>query len=324
MCAKSSIRLVLLLSFIIGSFLQSSYLSADPSSKTIGISQIVEHPALDAVRAGLLKSLKHQGFEEGKNLTVLYENAQGNVVTSTQIASKLLGSSADVLVGISTPSAQTLLSAAKRQSKSIPIVFAAVSDPLAAKLDLAQANYPITGITDAPNVKKMLEVMKEIIPTLKTVGFIYNSSEANSVSTISAFKQLLTAQKIEFQEATVNKTGDLIQAMESLMGKVDAVYFPQDNTVVSGVEILVKTAGNTPLFCSDPLLVDRGITAAVGYNYFEIGQETGNSIAKLLKGVNIQEIPIKSPDKLETIINKAMVQKLGLHHTNEKPKLKTH
>ncbi len=288
-------------------------------AKTIGVSQIVEHPALDAVRQGMLDSLKEEGYVVGDNLTVVYENAQGNMVTATQIATKLLSSPLNLIVGISTPSAQTIFYTAKRMDKRIPIVFTAVSDPSAAKLEPGESHYPITGVTDAPDVKAVLTLMQTMLPRFKTIGFIYNSSEPNSVSTINQFKALLKDSNITVREAMVNKTADVAQAMHSLVGKVDALYFPQDNTVVSAIESVINIAESPnrrsaalPLFCSDPLLVKRGVLAAVGYDYVEVGLESGLVVAKLLKGEDVKDIPVHHPPRLKTIVNFPLARRLGL------------
>ncbi len=287
-------------------------------SKTIGISQIVEHPALDAVREGMLKSLKEQGFEEGKNLTVLYENAQGNLITATQIASKLLQSHPDLVVGISTPSAQTLFYEARKYEKQIPIVFSAVSDPKAAKLG-TDPTYPITGVTDTAHLEGLLELIQNMMPHLKTLGLMYNPAEANSTSTISRLKELLKARDIKFVEVTVNKTQDIAQATKSLIGKVDALYFPQDNTVVSAIQTVINVTTQPsqplpvilPIFTSDPLLIKRGVLAAVGYDYWDVGKETGEVVAKILKGEAAQQIVIHNPKELKAAINASLAEKLG-------------
>lgn len=302
----------------------NGYAAIGSATRSIGISQIVEHPALDAVRLGMLDSLKEQGFIEGKNLTIDYENAQGNMVTATQIATKLLSTPLNVIIGISTPSAQTVFYAAQRNDKQVPIVFTAVSDPIAAKLETGDKNYPITGVTDSPNLEALLEVVQALLPKLKTLGVIYSSSEANSVSTIQRLKQLLVDKKLEDKlkivEVTVNSTSDVAQAMKSMIDKVDALYFPQDNTVVSAIETVTSIASQTttknskpmPLFCSDPLLVKRGVLAAVGYDYTEVGRETGNVVARILNGEPANQIAVRSPEKLQAVINKELASQLGL------------
>ena len=292
----------------------------DPIIKHIGISQIVEHPALDAVRQEMLNALKKEGFEPGKNLKIVYENAQGNMVTATQIASKLIHTNLDLVVGISTPSAQTLFYEARKSKKQIPIVFSAISDPKAAKLDL-MPEYPITGITDTANLDGLLELIHVMMPKLKILGLMYNPAEINSVSTITRLKKLLIEHDILFTETTVNKTQDVAQATKSLIGKVDALYFPQDNTLVSAIPTIVNTATQTspllpvilPIFTSDPILVKKGILAAVGYDYEDMGKETGQVVAKILKGEPAQQIPIHNPKELKAVINNSLAKKLGFN-----------
>ena len=291
---------------------------SNPPIKHIGISQIVEHPALDAVRQAMLASLKEQGFEAGKNLNIVYENAQGNMITSTQIASKLLHANLDLVVGVSTPSAQTLFYEAKKFENKIPIVFSAVSDPAAAKLE-SDTGYPITGITDTANLEGLLELMNTMMPRLKTLGLMYNPAEANSVSTINRLKKLLKEHDIEFVEVTVNKTQDVAQATKSLIGKVEALYFPQDNTVVAAIPMVVRIATQAspslpvilPIFTNDPILVKKGILAAVGYDYEDMGKETGQVVARILSGELAQQIAVHNPIELKAVINASLANKLG-------------
>jgi len=298
----------------------SSSQQSQPQSqhKIVGISQIVEHPALDAVRTSMLESLKDNGYEEGKNLTVIYENAQGNIGTSSQIATKLLSSNMDVGVAISTPSAQTLFYTAQKQGSHIPIVFTAVTDPVAAKL--ISDTYPITGVTDEPHLEGLMEIMNKMLPNLKTLGLMYNPAEANSVSTIARLKKMLDARGIQAVEVTVNKSSDVAQAMQSIVGKVDALYFPQDNTMVSAIETVASVAQHSsptlpvilPIFTSDTTLIKRGILAAVGFDYIDIGKTTGQVVAQILNGKEARSIAIQTPKNLKAVVNKTLAKKLGL------------
>lgn len=318
----SSFKITFLsLTIMLFAFLSHSNLYADEIKKdmhNIAISQIVEHPALDAVRLSMLKALDNEGFTSGKNLTVLYENAQGNMITSTQIASKILSSPIDLAIGISTPSAQSLFFEAKKQGKTIPIVYSAVSDPIAAQLD--SHIYPITGITDTAHLEGLLELMQKLLPKLKTLGLMYNPAETNSVSTINRLKVLLKAKNIQVVEVTVTKTQDVAQATKSLVGKVDALYFPQDNTIVAAIETVVSIANQAsptlpvilPIFSSDPQLIKKGVLAAVGYDYEDVGKETGIMVAKILKGTAIQDLPPHNPATLKALINKPLAEKMGL------------
>lgn len=308
--------LALLVNFV---FFSNIAIAALLPPKTIGISQIVEHPALDAVRESMLATLNEQGYESGKNLKVIYDNAQGNIVTSTQIANKLISSNVDLAVGISTPSAQSLFHEAKKQGSKNPIVFSAVSDPKAAGLESCKA-CSITGVTDTAHLEGLLELIKSLMPKLKTLGLMYNAAEANSVSTITRLKTMLDKNGIKFVEVTVNKTQDVAEATKSLIGKVDALYFPQDNTLVSAIQTIVNIATQAsptlpvilPIFTSDPLLVQKGVLAAVGYDYQDVGKETGIIIGKILNGENPNDIPIHNPSTLKAVINAELVRQLGL------------
>lgn len=289
------------------------------TSKVVGISQIVEHPALNDVRLGIIESLQKNGFEQNKNLKIIYENAQGNMAVSSQIANKLLSEPLDVGIAISTPSSQSLFFAAQRNQKNLPIVFTAVSDPIAAKLEPGKNHYPITGVTDAPNLEGLLEVINAMMPNIKTLGIMYNPSEINSVSTVNRLKKLLNEKGIQAKEVTVNNTNDVPGATQSLIGKVDALYFPQDNTVVSAIESVLKVTHRSapvlpvilPIFTSDPLLVKQGVLAAVGYDYKEIGKETGEVVARILRGEAANNIPIENPSHLKTVVNSLLAKQLG-------------
>lgn len=303
---------------------QDVYPNVDPNNavklslKTLGISQIVQHPALDAVREGMLAYLKEEGYIEGTNLTIFYENAQGNISTSAQIASKLISSTIDVGVAISTPSAQTLFFAAEKQGSKIPIVYTAVSDPAAAKLE--SKTYPITGVLDVPDLEGLLELIHALLPSIKTLGILYNPSETNSASTVTYLKKLLQDHGIKIQAVTVNKTTDVSQAMHSLIGKVDALYFPQDNTVVAAIETVVHIANHTspnlsgilPIFANDTALVKKGVLAAIGYDYADVGRATGRVVSQIFKGEDPQHIPLQHPEYLKTLINGELARKLSL------------
>lgn len=294
--------------------------SATPSQhKTIGISQIIQHAALDTVRNSMVETLKEEGFEPGKNLTVISENAQGTMALSSQIATKLIGMGVDVAIGISTPSAQTLLRAAQNENKKNPIVFTAVTDPAGANLTTKLASYPITGVTDAPDLAALLEVFDKLLPNVKKIGILYNPSESNSVITVTRLKDLLKQKGIIVIETTVNTTADVSQATQSLIGKVEAIYFPQDNTVVSAMEAVKNAVHQSgvslpimlPIYSEDPKVM-KGVLAAVGYDYRDVGRETGKVVARILKGEAAENIPIQHPKQMKVLINEAILKKLNL------------
>ena len=195
----------------------------------IRISQFVEHPALDGARQGFIDGLKEAGFEEGKNVDILLENAQADFPTTQTIANKLITENVDLILAIATPSAQSAANA----TKDIPILITAVTDPVEAGLvkSLEKSETNVTGTTDMNPVHEQLELLKEILPQSKNVGVIYNAAEPNSVIQVDIAKEAAENMGLTILEATVANSGDVNQAVQSLAGKVDAIYTPAANTV---------------------------------------------------------------------------------------------
>lgn len=277
--------------------------SVADANKTIGITQIVDHPSLNAIREGIVEELKHQGFEEGKNLTILFESAQGNPTVAVQIAKKFASLPLDAIVPISTPSAQPVV----HQIKTTPIVFAAITDPLGAKIvpSLEHPGGNVTGVTDTPPLVEQLNFMETCLPHLKTLGVIYNPGEANSVAMIETLKPLAAKKNIKVATAAASKSADVQSAARSLVGSVDAVFVGNDNTVVSGLEALVKTCLEVkkPLFVSDPDSVNRGALAAYAYDQRQMGRQVGSMVARVLKGENPGNMSVERATDLNFSLN---------------------
>ncbi len=273
----------------------------------VAVGQIVEHHALDTLRTSLKKGLESQGFVEGKNLTWTYENAQGNPTTAVQIGKKLAGLQPSVIVTLSTPMTQAVATA----TSTIPIIFAAVTDPAAAKLT-GHAN--ITGLTDLVPPDKQLDLIQEILPELKAIGVIYNSGEANSQKQVEAIKALCAQKGIKVVEVTVSKSTDVASAVKTLAGRVDAILLPTDNTVISALEAIIKVGidHKIPVFGSDVDIVRRGAVAAYGVDWRESGLTLAKMVATLLKGKPIDAIPIQNPAKLMLHVNPEAAKKMGV------------
>lgn len=271
--------------------------------KTIGITQIVEHPSLNAIREGIIEQLKKEGFVEGKNLTIIYENAQGNPTVAAQIAQKFASLALDVVIPISTPSAQTIV----HHIKTTPIVFAAITDPLAAKI-VSSLDHPggnVTGVTDAPPLEEQLNFIITCIPQLKNLGVVYNPGEANSVAMVDALKVLAKKKNIKVITATASKSSDVKAAALSLVARVEAIFVGNDNTVISGLEPLVQVCLNTkkPLFVSDPDSVDRGALAAYAYDQRLMGEQVGTMVVRILKGEKPNAMPVERATDLKFSLN---------------------
>ncbi len=279
---------------------------------TVAVTAIVEHPALDACRDGVKDALEAAGYKAGENLTFVYESAQGNPATATQIARKFVGEGPSVIVPISTPSAQAVASA----TKDIPVVFSAVTDPVGAQLvaSMEKPGANVTGISDFSPIADQLALIKEITPDVKTLGVIYNAGEANSVSTVAALKKLGADAGIEIVESTATKTSEVQQAVRALVGKADALYVPTDNTIVSAFEAAVKVAveNKLPLYAADTDSVERGALAAIGFNYYDVGKQTGEVVVAILKGTAPADIPVKVAKGTNLMINAKTAAAMGL------------
>lgn len=277
----------------------------------IATTAIVEHPALDAVRDGIKKSLEDNGYS-GDKLKFTYESAQGKPDIASQIARKMVGDNPDIIVAIATPSAQAAVTA----TKTIPVVFSAVTDPLAAKLisSLKQPGANVTGLSDMANVKEHLELIKDFIPNLKVVGIPYNPGEANSVSMLAAIKVEAEKMGIKIVESAAPKSSDVMIAAKQLVGKVDAIYCPIDNTIISAVESVVKVGidAQVPVFAGDTDTVARGAAAAVGYNYFDLGRQTGEIVVRILKGEKPGSIDVKMAKGTNLYVNPKMAKRMGI------------
>ncbi len=280
--------------------------------KSVAVTAIVEHPALDAVRDGVKDGLKAAGFEEGKNLKWQYQSAQGNTGTAAQIARKFVGDKPDAIVAIATPSAQAVVAA----TKSVPVVFTAVTDPVAAKLvkNWEPSKNNVTGVSDLLALDKQIDLIKQVVPNAKRVGMVYNPGEANSVVVVKEMKDLLSKQGMTLVEASAPRSVDVGSAARSLVGKVDVIYTNTDNNVVSSYESLVKVGqeAKLPLIASDTDSVKRGAIAALGINYRDLGEQTGRMVARILKGENPGDIKPETTTKMELFVNPGAAEKQGV------------
>jgi len=282
------------------------------ADKAVLVTAIVEHPALDAVRDGVKDELKDEGFEAGKNLKWEYQSAQGNTGTAAQIARKFIGDKPDAIVAIATPSAQAVVAA----TKSIPVVYSGVTDPVAAQLvkDWKPSGTNVTGVSDLLELEKQVDLIKRVVPNVKRVGIVYNPGEANSAVVVKAMKELLGKSGISLVEAAAPRSVDVGSAAKSLIGKVDVIYTNTDNNVVSAYEALVKVGNDAkiPLVASDTDSVKRGAIAALGVNYYDLGRQTGKVVARILKGEKPGDIASATSSKLELFVNTTAAQKQGV------------
>lgn len=287
------------------------------ADKTVAVTAIVEHPALDAVRDGVRDELKAAGFENGKGLKFEFQSAQGNTGTAAQIARKYVGDKPAAIVAIATPSAQAVVAA----TKDIPVVYSAVTDPVAAKLvkswDASGTN--VTGVSDLSPLTRHLELIRRVAPAAKRVGVIYSPGEANSVAIVEALKKAAPAAGFVLVEASAPRSVDVAGAAQSLVGKADVIYAPTDNNVMSAFEGIVKVAqaAKIPVVAADTDAVKRGAVAALGLNYYDIGRQTGKVVVRILNGEAPGAIPSQTSQSFELFVNPAAAQKQGVTLSDE-------
>ena len=292
-------------------------LPAKAEDITVAITAIVEHPALDAARDGVKAALADAGYKEGENIKFLYESAQGNPGTAAQIARQFVGEEPTVIVPISTPSAQAVVAA----TRDIPVVFTAVSDPLGAQLvsDLDKPGGNVTGLSDMSPVADHIKLIQEITPNAKSIGFVYNTAEANSVSTLAAMKAEAEKAGLTIVESVATKSSEVQGATRALIGRVDVIYIPTDNTIVSALEAAVGVAeeAKVPLYSGDTDSVARGALASVSFNYFDVGRQTGEVVARILKGEAPGDIPVRVADGSDLVVNRKAAEKMGVTFSDD-------
>lgn len=283
--------------------------TTEETSYKVGITQIVEHPSLDAAREGFKAALK----EAGLNVTYDEQLAQGDNSLNTTIAQNLVNGDVDLIFANSTPSAQAALA----QTTNIPIVFTSVTDAVAAQLiqSMAQPGGNVTGTIDLhpETIDKTLAFIEEI--GVQNVGMVYNAGEQNSVEQVKQVKEKAAAQGIAIQEASVSTSAEVKQAAESLVGKVEGFYIITDNTVVSALESVIDVANTNklPLIVGELDSVARGGLAAYGFEYYDIGFEAGQMAVKILTGAATPaNIPAQYPQNLKLVINKEAADALSL------------
>lgn len=278
----------------------------------VAVSQIVEHPALDAARQGLLDGLKKKGYIEGDNLEFTYQTAQGNPAIAVQIAKQLVGEQPDVLVGIATPTAQALAAS----TRSIPVVFTAVTDPVGAKLvkNMDKPARNVTGLSDLSPVAQHVDLMHELVPNMKSIGVVFNPGESNAVALVELLKAAAKEKGFTVVEGTALKSADVQSAAQIVASKADVIYAPTDNTVASAIDGLVNAANqaNKPIIGASTTYVENGVLAALGFDYYQVGMQTADYVDALLKGQKISSLPVKVAKGSDLALNKVAAQKLGI------------
>jgi putative ABC transport system substrate-binding protein len=286
--------------------------AAEPAGVVIGISQFVHHPSMDAIRQGIIDYLSENGYAQGKTIAYDINVAGGDFAANTEIARLLAGTSPNLIITLTTPSAQAMVKA----TSTIPILFCAVVDPVGAGLvkGLDGSGTNVTGMTFVSPVKKQFELFKEIMPGLTRMGFVYNPKEENAVASLRQAKEAGAALGIEIVEATVSGPSGVGAAAESLAGRVDAVYLAIDNTVASAFDALlgVCSKNGLPIFATALEFVDKGAVAALSIDSYQEGRRAGVMAREILEGKDPGTMPVETYSELVTRINLDSARTVGL------------
>jgi putative ABC transport system substrate-binding protein len=284
--------------------------------KSIAMIIMSDTPQLIEVKDGVLKGLASHGFVEGKNLKVDFKSAQGNFGTAQQIVRQFVGDRPDVIVPITTPTSQAAVAA----TKDIPIVFTTVTDPLGSKLvpSLKHPGGNATGISDVVPTERQLEVVKQIVPNLKRLGLVYDPSLDNARATVESVKALAPKMGFATVESPAMGLNNVPSAGQALVGKVEAIFVPNDTTVYAAFESLVKVAQDTktPIFTAERRSVQRGAVATVGYDFVDMGVKTADLVVQVLNGRKPGDMDVvfmkDIPNALDLYVNKASAEKMGV------------
>ena len=303
-----------IVSIIIAVALILTAASAAAETYKIGVGQFAQHGSLDNCYQGFLEGLAEAGIVEGENLKVDFQNAQADMGIAQQIAAQFASGRVDMMVGIATPMAQACYNAA---SGSIPTIFTAVTDPVAAGFVTADgaAAGEVTGTSDALPIQAQLETIRAMLPDAKKVGILYTTSEVNSISAIELYKQLAPQYGFEIVESGISTIADIPLALDALLSKVDCLTNLTDNTVVSALALMLDkaNAAGKPVFGSEIEQVKLGCIAAEGLDYIALGRQTGLMAAKVLKGeAKASEIAYEIITEPGLYVNAAVLEKFGV------------
>lgn len=285
----------------------------------VGITQIVDHPALNAVFDGIVKALESAGFKVGTDVLIDRQNAQGSVQNAVAIARKFASEKVDIVVAIATPSAQACVQVITDR----PVIFSAVTDPVGAGLikQLGKNDSNVVGVSDMVPVSTHLRLIKTVFPNAKKVGVLYNPGEANSVTLTNIAKAAAPALGLTIVDMTGTSSSEMVTAVNSVGPDVNVIYIGTDNTAASSIQAIAAAALrlNKPIVAADVDIARGGGLIGFGFDYFQVGVETGKLLVEILKGKKPSELEshLLGPDSLLLYINLDLAQQLKVNIPKE-------
>lgn len=286
--------------------------SGKKDTKKIGVIQYLQHGALDQANKGFIDGLKEKGYEDGKNIEIEQQNAQGKIDTAQQIAGQFASSKKDLIFAIATPSAQ----AAYNATKDIPIVFTAVTDPVADGLakEMKSSGNNLTGTSDKAAIDEQLQLLMKLLPDAKTLGIVYTTSETNSVNQVKELKEIAPKYNLTIKEIGVANSNEINQNLTNAISSIDVLYAPTDNNVAASYELIsqIGLKANKPILGAEPAVIEKGGLICKGLDYYELGKMAAYKAVEILEGKNPSDIEIETMKELAITVNTEVANKLKI------------
>ena len=288
---------------------------AESKKYTIGITMIVTHEALVSCKKGFTDHLAKEGFKEGQNVKYDFRNPEGDMTIASSIAQKFVADKVDLIFAISTPVTQACAKAS--QGTNIPIVFGAVTDPVAGGFaeSWERPGGNVTGASDWSDVEYQVKLGLDVVPNIKKLGVVYNAGEVPAVVQIDELKKVASKLGIDkIIEATAATTADVYAATMSLVGKVDGIWLPNDNTMASAMDSVVKICeeNKIPLFAAGIPMAEKGAISGAGFSYYENGVDAGKIAVRILRGEKPSGIPVYRMEMTQVYLNPVAAKRMGV------------
>jgi putative ABC transport system substrate-binding protein len=279
----------------------------------IGLLQYAAHPSLDAISQGIVETLADNGYVDGENITLDFQNGQGDQSNLNTMSTRFVSNEADLMIAVATPAAQAVANA----SSDIPVLLGAITDP--ENVGLVESNEApggnVTGVSDMTPINQQLELIRQLQPEAETIGVLYSSSEDNSILQANMAEEMATDHGFETVKRTVSSTNDVAQVTQQLVTEVDAIWTPNDNTVASAFPSVLEVSNEAgiPVYPAVDMMVAQGGLATLGLNQYQIGVETGLMAVELLEGeINPATEPVRFAEETDLVINFETAELLGI------------
>ncbi|HLQ75369.1 MAG TPA: ABC transporter substrate-binding protein [Alloiococcus sp.] len=308
-------KLKMLIGLVVGILVIAGCSNGNGSNQEItkiGILQFIDHNSLNKAQEGFVDGLEEAGYTDGENIEIEVLNAQGDQ-SNLQSMSEQLTNNNELVLGIATPTAQSLAMA----NQNIPQLFTAVTDPVEAGLvdSLENPGGNITGTSDMADIESQVNLLIEIADNPEVIGLIYNSSEVNSQIQVDQAVEVIESRGLDTNIQTVTSTNDVQQTLSNLATNSDAIYIPTDNVLSATAATVGEIAkdNNVPIVPGSTDMVENGGLATLGIDYYNLGKQTAKLAVSILEGEEPSNLPVESTEDFDLVINEEMAEAIGIN-----------